>query len=837
MSTLWAVVRVGGLLLFAIAVALAGALGYTVYRPLPVTAGDLTVPGLRARVEVLRDGNGIPHLYAANEHDLFFAQGYVHAQDRFFQMDFWRHVTGGRLSEMFGPGTLSEDRFLRTVGWQRVAAQEYAQASPEVRAVLDAYAAGVNAYIADRAPADLSVEYSILAATGYAPARVEPWTPVHSLAWAKAMAWDLGSNLGDELTGARLITLLGPERAAELMPEPPADNPVILPEFVYPSGEAAGGGGPMARSLSQPGLTLQRGGSLDSGIGSNNWTLAGSRTETGAPILANDPHLGPQMPALWYLIGLHCQPVTADCPYQVAGYSLPGDPGVIIGFNNRIAWGVTNNYPDVQDVVIERLDPSNADQYEVDGEFVPMDEVRDETLNVLGREPELLTVRVTRHGPLIHDPLVYENAAKLISETVTIGDVTLGPDYGLALRWTALEPGTLFESVLALNRAQTFDQFRDALRLWDVPSQNFVYADVDGNIGYQMPGRVPIRAGYDGALPVPGWDSQRTWSGFVPFDELPYQLNPARGYVVTANQPVVAGPAPYAITGNAADMGYRGARITALIEADPLLSVDDVARIQADNYSLNAEVMLPYVLALEINDPAVRAAQQQLAGWDRQMHRDSTAAAIYASLYRALVRAMFDEALPPDLWPSGGDNTWAVLAQLLPQPENAWWGPAGRDEALRAALTTGVAYLRDRLGDNPNEWRWGRLHETYLRNRTLGRSGVGPIEALLNRGPYPTSGGSSIVNATSFNLACEGRTPVPCSNPFETTNLPSMRMIVDLSDLDNTRVIHTTGQSGHTASRHYADMAEPWAAIAFLRMPFSRAAVEAATTDRLYLNP
>jgi penicillin amidase len=828
---------VGGLLLFAIAVALAGVLGYTVYRPLPVTAGNLTVPGLRARVEVLRDANGIPHLYAANEHDLFFAQGYVHAQDRFFQMDFWRHVTAGRLAEMFGPGTLSEDRFLRTVGWQRVAAQEYAQASPEVRAVLDAYAAGVNAYIADRAPADLSVEYAILAATGYAPERVEAWTPVHSLAWAKAMAWDLGSNLNDELIGARLVALLGPERAAELMPEPPADNPVILPEFVYPSGEAAGGGGPMARSLSQPGLALQRGGSLDSGIGSNNWTLAGSRTETGAPILANDPHLGPQMPALWYLIGLHCQPVTADCPYQVAGYSLPGDPGVIIGFNNRIAWGVTNNYPDVQDVVIERLNASSPDRYEVEGEFVPFEEVRQEQLGVLGRAPESLTVRVTRHGPLIHDPLVYEDAAMLISETVTIGDVTLGPEYGLALRWTALQPGTLFESVLALNRAQTFDQFRDALRLWDVPSQNFVYADVDGNIGYQMPGRVPIRTGYDGTLPVPGWDGQQTWTGFVPFDDLPYQLNPARGYVITANQPVVAGPTPYAITGNAADMGYRGARITALIEADPLLSVDDVARIQADNYNSNAEVMLPYVLALEVDDPAVRAAQQQLASWDRQMQRDSAPAAIYASLYRALVRAMFDETLPPDLWPSGGDNTWAMLAQLLPQPENAWWGPAGRDEALRAALTAGVAYLRDRLGDDPNEWRWGRLHQTVLRNRTLGRSGVAPIEALLNRGPYATSGGSSIVNATSFNLACEGRTPVPCSNPFEVTNLPSMRMIVDLSDLDNTRVIHTTGQSGHTASRHYADMAGPWAAIEFLRMPFSRAAVEAATTDRLYLNP
>jgi penicillin amidase len=820
-------------LLFAIAVALAGALGYTVYRPLPVTAGDLTVPGLRARVEVLRDVNGIPHIYASNEHDLFFAQGYVHAQDRFFQMDFWRHVTAGRLAEMFGAGTLPEDRFLRTVGWQRVAAEEYAQADPQVRATLEAYAAGVNAYIVDRAPADLSVEYSILAANGYAPARLDPWTPIHSLAWAKAMAWDLGSNIDDELVGARLIELLGPERAAELMPAPPADNPVILPEFVY---EQAGGAtialAPHARPAegapSSP---------LDSGVGSNNWTLAGSRTETGRPILANDPHLGPQMPALWYLIGLHCQPVTDACRYQVAGYSLPGDPGVIIGFNNRIAWGVTNNYPDVQDVVIERLDPGNPDRYEVEGEFVPMVEVRQETLNALGREPETLTVRVTRHGPLIHDPLVYEDAAKLISETVTIGDVTLGPEHGLALRWTALQPGTLFESVLALNRAQNFDEFRAALRLWDVPSQNFVYADVDGNIGYQMPGRVPIRSGYDGALPVPGWDSRLTWAGFVPFEDLPFQLNPARGYVITANQPVVAGATPYAITGSAVDKGYRAARITAMIEADASISLDDVARMQADNYSASAALLLPYVLALEPDDPALGEFQQQLAGWDRQMHRDSTPAAIYAGFYRALVRAMFDEALPPDLWPSGGDSTWAVLAQLVAQPGNAWWGPGGRDQALSTALADGVAYLRQRLGDDPASWRWGQLHETWLRNRTLGRSGIAPIEALLNRGPYPTSGGSAIVNATSFNLACEGRTPIPCSNPFETTNLPSMRMIVDLSNLDNTRVIHTTGQSGHTASRHYADMAEPWAAIEYLPIPFTRAAVEAAALDRLVLIP
>ncbi len=846
MRSVLGVLRVLLIVVVALAVVAGVFLGYTFTRAVPQTSGTLRVAGLTGPVEVLRDAHGIPHIYADTETDLFLAQGYVHAQDRFYQMDFWRHQTAGRLSELYGSGVVGTDQFLRTIGWRRVAEQEYASAGPDTKAVLDAYAAGVNAYIGSRAPADLSLEYTLLGITGPKNYQPEPWSAVDTLAWGKAMAWDLGGNLDDEIQRADLLQQIGAEKTAEYMPAYPHDfHPVIVPD---PALGAVDFGALRARVR---GVQDQIGGYFE-GIGSNDWVIAGSRTTTGMPLLADDPHLSIQMPSIWYQVGLHCRTLSAACPYDVVGYSFAGVPAVIIGHNARIAWGVTNTGPDVQDLFIEKLNPNNPNQYEVNGQWVDM-QVLEETITVTGRikpDPEepnkdlgvydaaantsqvKVTVRYTRHGPLITDVYGLEDFARQTGAALEAGQT-----YGVALRWTALEPGTLFQSVFKINRAQNWDAFRIALRDWDTPSQNFVYADVDGNIGYQMPGNIPLRQSGDGTLPVPGWTDAYEWTGYIPFDQLPYSYNPPAGFIATANNAVVGPEYPYLLSTNW-DPGYRAARIVELLQAKPQISMDDIAQIHGDNENLGARDILPYLTALEFDEPGLRAAVAQLRGWDRQMHMDSAPAALYAAFLKALVDGTFRDDLPEAYWPGSGPGSWQTLRTLLAQPQSDWWDDQGtaavetRDDILRRALADGYAALEAQLGE-PDDWSWGRLHGATFTNATLGRSGIGLVEALFNRGPFPASGGSGIVNATGYN----SNRDAAGQNPYALTSVPSMRMIVDLANLENTRMIHTTGQSGHAFSPHYIDLADAWRLIEYNPMPFGRAAVDAAAQTRLTLIP
>ena len=579
----------------------------------PRTRGTIQVPGLHSSVEVLRDTQGVPQIYATDTHDLFFAQGYVHAQDRFWQMDFWRHIGSGRLSEMFGESQLETDKFLRTLGWARVVREELAALDPESLAVLDAYAEGVNAYLAQRRGPSLSLEYAVLGllTPGYTP---EPWTPLHSLTWAKAMAWDLGGNMKLELERAVLLRKLGPQRLAELFPPYPAENPVIV---AGPYAARTGGYTYAAEleaalpALSRVGARMQTlntllGGGLD-GIGSNNWVVSGSRTTTGAPLLANDMHLAPRIPSIWYENGLHCEPVSPACPLEVVGYSFAGLPGVIVGHNRDIAWGVTNVGPDVQDLYLERLNPQNSDQYEVNGQWVDMTIV-EETIQVAGSEPVLLTVRTTRHGPILSD--VDEAYGGLAAAQAG----ATGESYAVALRWTALDPTSIVRSELHLDQAHNWDEFRAALRDWDVPSQNFIYADRIGNIGYQTPGRIPIRASGDGRLPVPGWTDAYNWESYIPFEELPSAFNPPQGFIATANNAVVGAGYPYLITTDW-DYGYRARRIVDLLEATPKISAEDFQRIHGDDFNAMGPVLVPLLERLEFDERQSHFAETaQLAG-------------------------------------------------------------------------------------------------------------------------------------------------------------------------------------------------------------------------------
>lgn len=519
------VALVGLLVVVLIAVAGGiGALAWITGRALPQTAGSVQVPGLGAEVTVARDINGIAQITATTPGDLFFAQGYVHASERMWQMEVWRHISAGRLSELFGESQLETDRFIRTVGWRAAAERDLAAVSPAGRIALDGYAAGVNAWL-DSHRGSLGLAYL---ATGTDP---EPWTTLDTLTWGKVQAWNLGGNMDVEIFRFLADARLGdPARTDDLF-MPREDGPVITPTGL--PGSMGGSAGTRSRNDSGPGMPLSSseaaawravaaaagnalkvagldggdGLASDHGVGSNNWVVSPSRSATGGALLANDPHLGISMPSIWYINGLHCATVSDACPYDVVGVSFPGVPGVVLGHDARIAWGATNVDPDVQDLVVETPDPADPTRYlGPDGTSLPYT-TRTEVIKVSGGDPVTLVVRETVHGPLLND----------VDERLRNAPL-------MALRWTgtlaAAAPDRTFDAVLALDRAADYDEFRAALSMYVAPSQHFVYADVDGHIGYQLPGYVPIRSDPDdhGLRPVNGSDGIGEWTGAIPYD-------------------------------------------------------------------------------------------------------------------------------------------------------------------------------------------------------------------------------------------------------------------------------------------------------------------------------
>jgi penicillin amidase len=821
MRILRRVATIVGIVLLALVVIVAGAGTWLVRRPWPQTRGTIAVDGLSAPVEVIRDKLSVPNIYAQNQHDLFFAQGYVHAQDRLWQMEFNRRIGSGSLSAIVGDATLGTDRFLRTLGLHRAAEQIWTDYDPGLKAVLEAYAAGVNAYV-DTHRNRLPLEFTIL---GVDPA---PWTPVDTITWAGAMSLTLCGNYKEELLRARLIAAVGQAKALELMPPYDPNGP-----FVVPSASTTGAASFPAEAAPMPpvppeaqGYTWLQGatfeglaavddllGKVGTDVGSNNWVIAGSRTATGSPLLANDTHLGLDMPSIWYEIGLHGGGIDS------VGYSFPGVPLIIIGHNARIAWGVTNLGADVQDFYIEKLDdPAHPTQYEFEGQWYDL-QVLHETIEVKGSDPVPLDVLLTRHGPIMTDVLG-----------------TVAGSEPLALRWTALDGNRILQAVLGLNVATNWDEFRQALRYWDAPSQNFVYADVDGNIGYQTPGLIPVRApGDDGSVPMPGWTGEYEWQGTIPFDELPSTLNPPAGFIVSANNQVVPDSYAYHLTSDWA-APYRARRITDLLAADDSVTMDDIRNIHAQTYSLPAEALRPYLVAIQPEGDLQTKALAQVKAWDLYLEADRTGAPVYEVWYWYLVQNTFRDDLDPDLMDTylgQSDSHVPAFIALMSQPDSPWFDDKTtpqvetRDDMLRRSLADAVTWLSSKDGDNPDRWTWGRLHTKTFIHQPLGQSGIGLLERLFNSKSIPARGDQFTVDAAWFDY----------SQPFAMTGGASERYVADLRDLDSSRMIHTTGQSGQIFNRHREDMISLWQDIEYGPMPFSRTAVEAQARDTLTLTP
>jgi penicillin amidase len=837
----------------ALIVATGGAYYFRSYLPntvapksFPQTDGEIQLEGLSAPVDVYRDKMGIPHIYASTSHDLFFVQGYVHAQDRFWQMDTWRHIGSGTLSEMFGGGQAETDTFLRTLGWRQTAEQEYAELDSESKAILDSYTAGVNAYLKDHDTTGLSLEYAILGLLS-PDYKVESWTPINSLTWGKAMAWDLRGNMGEEIERAILLKTLTPEQVAELYPAYPQDHPVIVNEIQESALKVESQRSqavsdfelstfdlkPLADKMARLDQAL---GPAGNGIGSNSWAVSGEHTTTGMPLLANDPHLGIQMPSIWYQAHLGCKPITAECPYNVAGFTFAGVPGVVIGHNDRIAWGFTNVGPDVMDLYIERVNPEDPNQYEVNGEWVDF-ETHTEMIQVVGGESVEVTVRSTRHGPVISEsygPLKNENIDN-DPEFVPFKDrtgVELPEQYVIALKWTALAPSTPFQAIWGFNKAQSWEDFRAAAREFHVPAQNLLYADVDGNIGYQMPGDIPIRANGDGALPVPGWTDEYEWTGFIPFEELPYTFNPPEGYIVTANNRCQPWDYPYLITRDW-DYGFRAQRIVDMIEnSSGKIDIAYFQSMQGDSFDANGPMYVPLLLQLDELSENETHAQNLLRNWDYQNRADSAAAAVFNAFWRRFLQNTFNDDLPEENYYPDGGSRWNEIVRQL-DDSSTWWDDKTTDaqetrgDIIRRSFEEGVAEVEKLLGRDAAKWNWGEMHASTFRNATLGESGVPPIEALFNRGPFPTGGGESIVNATGWSI----------KDGYETNWLPSMRMIVDLGNLNNSVTVHTTGQSGHAYHPHYVDMAPLWANIEYYSMLWDEGEITSTAEGHLVLTP
>jgi penicillin amidase len=822
---------------------------WTVRRSFPQTEGSVELVGLNAPVTVIRDEHGIPQIYADTSEDLFFAQGYVQAQDRFFEMDFRRHLTAGRLAELFGSDALETDQFVRTLGWRRVAEAELGLLSPATRQHLESFSAGVNAYLDDHDGGEISLEYAALGLGGldYTP---EDWTATDSLAWLKAMAWNLGSNMTDEVERSLATAELEPEQVALLYPAYPYEQnrPIVdqggIVDGVFEQ-EATGNSTREPRRPAPPygdrAVEALRN-ALDasaplsdvlgttSGVGSNAWVVSGDLTSSGAPILANDPHLEASMPSVWYQMGLHCTAISRSCPFDVSGFTFAGLPGVVIGHNADVAWGFTNMYPDTQDLYLEKVDDDG--RYLYDEKLVAL-ETREETFEIAGQdEAETITVRSTRHGPLISD---VSDDLSTVGVNAPVPDESPERDsgYAVALRWTALEPGRTADALFAINRASNWDEFRDAARSFDVPSQNIVYADVQGHIGYQAPGKVPIRRSGDGNWPVPGWDPAFDWTGdYIPFDALPNLFDPDSGMIVTANQAVVGTDYPYYL-GDCYDYGYRAQQIlTSLQEAGDGLTLQDMLDLQLDERSELARRMTPILLAIDLPTEYYRGGQRLLRGWDYTMAAGSAPAAYFNVVWRNLLEMTFHDQLPEDTWPDGSQRWWTVVLNLLDEPYGEFWDDVStasaesRDIILRDSMMAARDELTRLQSRNPSDWDWGRLHTLTLRNESLG-SESSPVAFLFNRGEYELGGGPSIPNAISWD-ASEG---------YEVTAVPSMRMVIPLDDLDEARWINLTGASGHAYNSHYTDQTDLWVDGATLPWVFSKDAVESAGQDELTLEP
>ncbi|TDL80690.1 penicillin acylase family protein [Peribacillus frigoritolerans] len=729
-------------------------------KSLPQLNGEVNVRGLTDAAQVTRDKNGVPHIMAQSDKDLYIAQGYVQAQDRLFQMDLSRRQASGMLSEVVGEATVEKDKFFRTLGLRRAAEASYPEYDESSKDAMQWFADGVNAFMKDaKEQGTLPLEFSLL---NYEPAE---WTPIDSLTIGKYMAFDLGGHWSGQAFRYWALDTFPKEKAYDLFPSYPKDAPEILSAYeeVNMNMEKS-----FASAIIPPEFN-----------GSNNWVVSGEKSESGKPLLADDPHLSLATPSIWYQ--MHLQSGSMN----VSGVIFAGVPGIILGHNDYIAWGVTNTGPDVQDLYIEKRNPDNPRQFLYNDKWEDA-KVFKEPIAVKDEKIIDYEVIETRHGPIMSE-FAFDKKQ----------------DTALAMKWTALMPSTEFQAVLSMNKAKDWDEFEQALEDFHVPTQNFVFAGADGTIAYKANGKIPIRKKGDGMIPVPGWTDEYEWEGFIPYDELPRAVNPEEGFVATANNKVIDDSYPYHISHHWAQP-YRYMRIKEVLETEDKLTLNDMKKLQMDQRNLYAEEFLPAILkrisAADLNE-SEKASAKLLAKWNMEDDKEMGAPLLFHLLMKEIPVTLFEDAVPKEM-DALFEGKQGIVDELLRRAfngnESEWISDkGGLDKVLLISFGNVVASLQEEYGDNPEDWKWGDYHQLYFGHPL---SSASPVLKWLfnNEKPQPVGGSQITVAAANYN-------PEGIVN-----HGASWRFVIDAADMTKGHHIVGPGQSGHVKSDWYQDQIADW---------------------------
>ena len=736
---------------------------YLIHKSLPVVEGELTLPDLQAPVTVWRDTHGVPHIEAQSEHDLYIAQGFVTAQDRIFQMDLSRRQASGQLSEVVGEQALSRDKFFRTLGLRRAAEASWNSYSDSAKDVMKWFADGVNDYIHQAKDNNtLPIEFTLL---GYKPT---DWQVVDSLTIGKYMAFDLGGHWKGQAFRYQLSQQLPADKVLDLFPVYPADGAKII--------QAAKDHPLDVSNLFADAMFPNE------MNGSNNWVVSGSKTASGVPLLSDDPHLELGTPAIWYETNLKAPGI------NVSGVIFAGIPGIIVGHNDKVAWGVTNVGPDVQDLYIEKRNPANKNEFEYMGKWEPATVIKEE-IKVKGSAPVPYDVVVTRHGPIISE-FAHDNH----------------PDTALSLRWTALQPSTELEAVQQFGKAQNWEEFKKALTYFDVPAQNFVFASKDGTIAYRANGLIPIRKKGDSSMPVPGWTDEYEWKGYIPWEELPTVVNPSSGFIATANNKVVGDSYPYHIS-NVWAQPFREKRIQEVLSSKDKMTPEDMMALQFDSKDLRAEEFLPALLPKIENGtdekklrPIDRDAIQLLKQWNREDQKDMGAPLVFHFWMDEFSNVLFKPELNANMMdlfeglPQTVDQLIRAAAAGKPGP---WMrDKGGLAEVAMTAFQRAVDRAVELEGSNASKWNWGKFHHATFHHPL---SSAKPLNLLFDPVSTPMPGSKTTVEAAAYNL-----------QTGEVNDAAVWRTVVDFTDLSRSFNVVGPGQSGHVLSPWYDDQIKDW---------------------------
>lgn len=756
-------------------------LRHLVTKSFPITDGSITLPGLHKPVEIYRDDYAVPHIRAQDEHDLIFAAGYVQAQDRLWQMDLMRRTGEGRLSEILGASTIEYDRLFRTLNLTLVAKNISAQAHPATRQLLQDYADGVNAFIAGNR-GRYPVEFDML---NYEP---EPWEPQQSILISRLMAWDLNLAWWTDLAYGEIAATVSPEKFQEIIPAFPDSVPVTVPSSF------------LKRTLSEIHSLLELDKSYRSFFqlgsreaGSNAWVVDATKSLSGKPLLANDPHLPMPAPARWYELHLSAP------GWNAAGVTVPGTPVIVIGHNDHLAWGLTSAMIDDADFYIEKLDSSNSNRYIYRASSLPFQE-REEKILVKGADSVVVIVRATHHGPIIND--VHPRSMQHRGDSSKYSPL-------LSMRWTGFDVSDDIYGFYLMDKAATPGEFEQGMKEIAVPGQSVVYADTKGNIAYWTTGKVPIRGKKLPIVPMEGWTGENEWQGSIPFDRMPKRVNPREGFIACANQKIADNSYPYYIS-TLWEPQSRIERIQQLLRSSEKFSPDDFKQFQQDIYSPYARDLVAELLAVPADSAGAGhetfQALTYLRNWDYRFAQTDIATTIFNEFVLHLLKNTYEDEMGDDVFHDFlffGAIPYRVTAQLLASDTSAWFDDIRtkrletKHDILRKSLEDALRDLGEQMGTEMKNWRWGTLHTVTFRHPFGSRK---PLDKVFNIGPFSIGGGGTTINKSEYKF----------TSPFSVSVGASMRQIVDLAEPDEAYVVITSGESGQPLNRHYDDQTSLW---------------------------